>query len=123
MPPCRNQGLGLVLGQAGDEMHAETNRTRSTAGRFERAISFAGVDIGVTNLDVMLAGVAHELSRRIEAHELAVQERGAKSIRVVPHSRRLFDSANVGFWLITDEDACRSNNPDEIALPLRLMHQ
>ena len=52
-------------------------------GAFERAIPFGCVDIGRPHLDAVAARILHELRRRIEAHRLAVEERGAKSGRMV----------------------------------------
>ena len=52
--------------------------------RLQRAVPVAGVDVGVAHLDAVLAGVAHELGRLVEAHRLAVEQRGAEDLRVVP---------------------------------------
>ena len=41
------------------------------------------IDIDRAHLDAMLLRVAHDLRRRIEAHRLAVEQRGREHIRVV----------------------------------------
>src|SRR4029077_5549754 len=50
---------------------------------FERAVPIAEIHIRRPYLDVVLARVAHELGRLIEAHRLAVEDRGAEDVRVV----------------------------------------
>src|SRR5262249_23950562 len=52
--------------------------------RLVRAIPIAEIYVGRTNLHAMLAGIAHELSRLVEAHGLAVEDRRTECVGVVP---------------------------------------
>ena len=52
--------------------------------RLQRAVPVAGIDVGVAHLHAVLARVAHQLGRLVEAHGLAVEDGGAERVRVVP---------------------------------------
>src|SRR3546814_21153858 len=51
--------------------------------RLGRAGPVPAVHVGCADLDAVLAGVADELRRRVEAHRLAVQQRGGEDRRVM----------------------------------------
>ena len=53
------------------------------ARRLQRAIPIRQVHIHRPHLDAMLLRVAHDLRRRVEAHRLAVEQRGGEHIRIV----------------------------------------
>ena len=50
---------------------------------FQRAIPVAGVHVDRAHLDAVLAGVAHQLGRRIKTHRLAVEQRRGERGRIV----------------------------------------
>src|SRR5260370_5891639 len=47
--------------------------------RPQRAIPFAGIDVDFAHGDAVLAGVADDLRRGVEAHRLAVEQRGGEA--------------------------------------------
>ena len=51
-------------------------------GRLQRAVPARGVDADRADLDAVLARVAHDLGRGVEAHRLRVQQRRAEHIRM-----------------------------------------
>ena len=55
----------------------------STSPLLQRAIPAAVIHIHRPHLDAVLAGVAHQLGRGVEAHRLAVDQRGGERGRVV----------------------------------------
>src|SRR5262249_57859764 len=56
----------------------------AVAGRLERAVPVAETDVRRADLHTMLAGIPHELGRLVEAHGLAVEDRRAEDVGVVP---------------------------------------
>ena len=50
--------------------------------RLERRIPIRMIDVGRAHLDAVLARVAHDLRRRIEAHRLRVQQRRGEGVRI-----------------------------------------
>ncbi len=52
-------------------------------GLLQRAVPAGEVHVDRTDLDAVVLGVAHDLRRRVEAHRLAVEERGGEHVRVV----------------------------------------
>ena len=66
----RRMGIGKPL----DHAQAKPNRkARLVAGRLQRAIPARGIGADRAQLDAMVARIAHDLGRGIEAHRLAVQ--------------------------------------------------
>src|SRR5580704_16167905 len=68
-----------------DETEAETDGmtlSRGLGGGLQRAIPIAEIDIGGTDLDAVLARIAHELGRLVKAHRLAVEDGGAENVRI-----------------------------------------
>src|SRR5579883_2052416 len=61
---------------------AEAKRMTAWCGRFQSAIPLAVVDVDGADLDTMIARIAHDLSRRVEAHGLAVEQRRGEDIGV-----------------------------------------
>ena len=58
-------------------------RSSAHAGRLQRAVPAAGIDADRAHLDAMVAGVAHDLGRGVEAHRLGVEQRGAEDVGMV----------------------------------------
>src|SRR3546814_16557763 len=58
-------------------------RSWAVARRLEGAVPVAGIHVGRADLDAVLAGVADKLGRRVEAHRLAVQQRGGEDRGIV----------------------------------------
>ena len=53
------------------------------APRLQRAVPVAVIDVDRAHLDAVLARVAHDLRRRVEAHRLAVEQRRGEDVGVV----------------------------------------
>jgi hypothetical protein len=68
--------------QSADHAQAEAHRGNGRC-TFERAVPFADRDVRASHFDTVPARIGHQLRRRIEAHRLRVQERGAKRRRLV----------------------------------------
>src|SRR5207247_2069843 len=67
-------------------------RRRGRGSWFQRAVPFAGIDVGWSHLDAVLARIAHQLRGGIEAHGLGIEQRRAKGLGEVPfHPRRDID--------------------------------
>jgi hypothetical protein len=60
-----------------------TGRRRETLP-FERALPAADRDVDLAHLDAVLARVAHELRRRVEAHRPGVEQAAEKGVGMVP---------------------------------------
>src|SRR5262245_25814271 len=67
-------GLHIVLAQAVDLAHAETQSETTLRCRLKRAVPQAVIDIDLARLDAMVDRATHDLRRRIEAHGLGVEE-------------------------------------------------
>src|ERR1700730_4021130 len=77
------------MGEAADHAHAEPDgEAVSPAGRLQRAIPARGVDADRPNIDAMVARIAHDLGRRVEAYWLRVQERRAADVGVMAFEPR-----------------------------------
>ena len=61
---------------------AVVDARRLEGRRLQRAVPAGMVDVDRAHLDAMLARVAHELRRRIEAHRLRVEDRGAEDVGI-----------------------------------------
>src|SRR5262249_47168834 len=73
------ESIRVLLGKALDLPQAEPQRRpRGVLSGLERCVPVARVDVDAAQLDALLAGVAHDLRRRVEAHGLAVEERRRK---------------------------------------------
>src|SRR5690606_26973850 len=48
--------------------------------RFQRAVPSRGIDTDRANLDAILARIAHDLRGGVEAHGLAVEQRGTEDL-------------------------------------------
>src|SRR5690606_1736653 len=59
------------------------SRLAIAASRFERTVPIGVIDIHGKHFDAVLAGIPHELGRRIETHGLRIQQRGAKGSRMI----------------------------------------
>ena len=81
-----DQALDLRLLDAGDlaeaEAHGAAHEPLRLLRGLQRAIPVAVVDVDRAQLDAVLARVAHELGRLVEAHRLAVEDRGAEHVRI-----------------------------------------
>ncbi len=80
--------FGIILAETLDLAQAEAQRIAAAgpvrlAAGLQRAVPVRAVDVGRAHLDAVLAGVAHDLRRGVEAHRLAVQERAGEDRRVV----------------------------------------
>ena len=75
--------VGVLLAQPSDLAQAKPERQTPVGCRFQRIVPMAHVDVGGPYLDAMLAGVAHDLRRRIEAHGLCVQQGAGKRFGMV----------------------------------------
>ena len=76
--------LDFLFLQAVDLAQAEAQRRAAVgAARFQRAVPVGEVDVGGAHLDAVLARIAHDLRRRIEAHRLRVQQRRRERRRVM----------------------------------------
>src|SRR5690606_34521887 len=51
-------------------------------GRLQRAVPVRMIDVDRPDLDAMVAGVADELRRGIEAHRLRIEDRGAENVGI-----------------------------------------
>src|SRR3954451_13229197 len=73
--PLGHQALDLRLLDAGDlaetEAHRDAHEALRLIRRLERTVPVAAIDIDGAQLDSVLARVAHERRRLIEAHRLA----------------------------------------------------
>ena len=78
-------GLDIFLRQTLHQPEAETQRPAWLAldriARLEPAIPIAMIDVDRPCLDAMIAGVAHDLGRRVKAHRLAVEQRRGEHVR------------------------------------------
>ena len=79
----RRSRRASALARPRDHAQAEPHGEASVAGRLQRAVPARGVDVDRPHLDAVLAGVAHDLRRRVEAHRLGVEQGGAEHVRVV----------------------------------------
>ena len=79
-------------------------------GRLQRAVPAGGVDADRPDLDAMLARVAHDLGRRVEAHRLRVQQRGAEDVRMpaLQPGRGIGDQREGGGVAFRESRSCRS---------------
>src|SRR5262249_47817273 len=75
--------LQLIFVQTRDQPEAEAHSVAPAVGRLQCAVPFAEIDVDATHLDAVLARVAHELRRLIEAHRLAVDDGGAEDVGIV----------------------------------------
>ena len=62
---------------------SRTAKRSSPVGRLQRAVPARGVDADRADLDAMVARVAHDLGRRVEAHRLGVEQRRAEHVRMM----------------------------------------
>ncbi len=63
--------------------HKGERERRRVRAKLQRAVPGAEIHVRLAHLDAMLTRVAHELGRLVEAHRLAVENRGAEDVRVV----------------------------------------
>ena len=68
------QGAGVGLGQAGDEPQAQAEAAAGVDG----AVELRAVGVNRQYNDAVIGGVAEDLGRGVEAHGLAVDERGGE---------------------------------------------
>src|SRR5260221_14579262 len=61
----------------------ERDIRRSLLSRLQRAIPFAVIDVDCAQCDAVLARVADDLRRGVEAHRLAVEQRGGEDGGIV----------------------------------------
>ncbi len=81
---ARGNDLGPVsVREAADHAQAKPHRQIAPACPLERAIPATGVDARWPHLDAMLARIADDLCRRVEAHGLRVHQRGAEHVRMM----------------------------------------
>ena len=93
--PRRRAGLPSRLreGVGGWACHAKTGPPLrccaalplpQARGRFQRAVPLALIYVDLAHLDPMLARVAHDLGRSVEAHRLRVQQRAGERRGIFP---------------------------------------
>ena len=70
--------LALLLGKPADHAQAQAQGVA-----LERAVPVAHLHVGRPHLDPVPARILHQLGRRVEAHRLAVEQRGAERRRVM----------------------------------------
>ena len=68
--------------KAVDLAEAEPHRTIFAVPLLQRVLRETEGHIDLAHLDAVLAGVAHDLRRCIEAHGLRVQQRATEGVRV-----------------------------------------
>ena len=73
-PGC-GEGGGMLLFESLDLTESQTERDLTGFSGFQRAIPIAERDVDRPDLNPMIASIANDLCRRIEAHGLTVQER------------------------------------------------
>ena len=79
-----DDGGGISVSEAAH--HAQTEPDREVVlpfGRLHRAVPARGIDANRANLDAVIAGIAHYLRGRVEAHRLRVQESRTEDIRMM----------------------------------------
>ena len=74
----RHDALRGLFAKTFHQAQAEPQRGCIVRAAFERAVPVAVADADGPHLDAMLARVAHELRRRVEAHRLAVEQRAGE---------------------------------------------
>ena len=62
---------------------SRTARRSPRSDRLQRAVPARGVDADRADLDAVLARVAHDLRRGVEAHRLGVEQRRAEHVRML----------------------------------------
>ena len=77
-PSRRDERLHIVLAQAVDLAQPRRRAGPPAFAGLQRAVPQAVIDVGLARLHAMLAGAAHDLRWRIEAHGLGVEQRGGK---------------------------------------------
>ena len=83
-PRCHDR-LGPVPAEAVDGAHPQPQGVAAAArAGLQGGVPVAGVDVRVAHLDPVLAGVADDLGRGVEAHRLAVQQAGCEDVRIQP---------------------------------------
>jgi hypothetical protein len=73
----------FILAQSFNLAKAEAYGVFAVRSLFQRAIPCAVIDVRLSHLDAVLARVAYELGRLVEAHRLAVENGGAEDVRIV----------------------------------------
>src|SRR6516164_2255441 len=63
-----------------DLAEAEADRAIFTVTLLQRVLRETEGHVDIAHLDAVLAGIAHDLRRRIEAHRLRVQKRAAEGV-------------------------------------------
>ncbi len=76
-------GAGPGFAEAIDLAKTETQAEHAASIALQRVVPVAEVCVGLENLDAVLARVAHDLRRRIEAHGLGVQKGAAECRRII----------------------------------------
>ncbi len=110
-PPALRRHDRRAVGVRQPLHHAQAQPHREAAvRRLQRAIPAAGVDADRPHLHAMLAGVAHDLRRRVEAHRLRVQQRAAEHVRMVAlqPGRGIGDQREAGRVALRESRSCRS---------------
>ena len=82
--PGNHHRFHLVFAQTVHLSETETNSTICPVRWFQRIVPIRKIHIHGTDFHAMLAGIPHNLRGRIEAHGLAVQQRCAENIRMMP---------------------------------------
>ena len=87
--PCRHG-----LAQAVDLPEAEAQGDLALA-LFQRAVPVGQIDVGGQHRDAMLARIAHDLRRGVEAHRLRIEQRAGEGRRVMAlHPARHIDEVS-----------------------------
>ena len=71
------------IGEAAGHPQPKPDAHIAAAGRLERAVPAAGVDVDRPHLDPMLTRIADDLGGCVEPHRLGIEEGGAEYVRVV----------------------------------------
>src|SRR3546814_17911171 len=70
----------MNIGERSYLAKAEAYREIAAFGLLQRTIPMAVVDRDRAHLDAMIAGIAHDLRRRVETHRLGVEQSGTEYV-------------------------------------------
>jgi len=78
----------MGIGKPADHAQAEPDGEAVFFGWFQRAIEAGRIDADRPDIDAIVARIADDLGRRVKAHRLRIEKRGAEDIRVMAFEPR-----------------------------------